>query len=276
MSDSNDKPNHGSEPSIEDSWKIGDPYEYFMGRWSRLVARAFIDWLSPSSGQKWLDIGCGSGALSEAVISNCKPAELTAIDQSDGFVKEVQKRLGNLVHCRVGNALSLPVEDTSVHFAVSGLVLNFISEPIKALTEMKRVTTPGGTVAIYVWDYSGKMEFLNRFWDTAVTIDPKASALHEGYRFPNSTAEVLRGLFDYAGYVDIESAPIDIETHFRDFDDYWRPFLGGQGPAPTYLMSLGETDRQILRDRLIKCLPIQNDGSIRMYARAWAVKGKVE
>jgi len=276
LSDSNDKPNHGSEPSIEDSWKIGDPYEYFMGRWSRLVARAFIDWLSPSSGQKWLDIGCGSGALSEAVISNCKPAELTAIDQSDGFVKEVQKRLGNLVHCRVGNALSLPVEDTSVHFAVSGLVLNFISEPIKALTEMKRVTTPGGTVAIYVWDYSGKMEFLNRFWDTAVTIDPKASALHEGYRFPNSTAEVLRGLFDYAGYVDIESAPIDIETHFRDFDDYWRPFLGGQGPAPTYLMSLGETDRQILRDRLIKCLPIQNDGSIRMYARAWAVKGKVE
>ncbi len=276
MSDSKDKSNQGSEVSFEVSWKLGDSYEYFMGRWSRLVARAFIEWLSPSSGLKWLDIGCGSGALSEAIINNCKPAEITAIDQSDSFVKETQKRLGNLVHCKVGDALSLLVEDSSVHFAVSGLVLNFISEPIKALTEMKRVTTSGGTVAIYVWDYSGKMELLNRFWDTAVTIDPRASALHQGHRFPNSTAEALRALFETAGLVDIEFAPIEIETHFQDFDDYWRPFLGGQGAAPTYLMSLDESDRQILRDRLFKSLPILDDGSIRMEARAWAVRGKVQ
>lgn len=276
MPDSKDKPKYGTGAGIEDSWKLGDQYEYFMGRWSRLVARAFLDWLSPSSGLKWLDIGCGSGALSEAVINNCKPTEVTAIDQSDGFVKEVKKRLGKLAHCRVGNALSLPVEDASVHFAVSGLVLNFISEPIKALTEMKRVTTRGGTVAVYVWDYSGKMELLNRFWDVAVTIDPAASALHQAIRFPNSTAEALRRQFVTTGFVDIESVPIEIETHFRDFDDYWKPFLGGQGAAPTYLMSLDEADRQILRDRLFKSLPIQDDGSIRMEARAWAVKGKAE
>ncbi len=276
MTDSNVKPNHGGEPRFEVSWKSGDLYEYFMGRWSRLVARAFIDWLSPPPGLKWLDIGCGSGALSEAIINNCNPSEVTAIDQSDGFVKEAQKRLGKLVHCRVGNALSLPVEDASVHFAVSGLVLNHISEPINALTEMKRVTAIGGTVAIYVWDYSGKMELLNRFWDTAVTLDPKASALHQAYCFPNSTVGALTGLFDAAGFVDIESAPIDIETRFRDFDDYWKPFLGGQGQAPTYLMSLNETDRQMLRDRLFESLPIQDDGSIRLEARALAVKGKLK
>jgi SAM-dependent methyltransferase len=245
-----------------------------MGRWSRIAARSFIEWLAPSAGRKWLDIGCGSGALSETIIKNCSPAGVTAIDQSEGFVREIQKRLGNLVQCRVGNALSLPAPDASVHFAVSGLVLNFISEPVQALSEMKRVTTPGGTIAVYVWDYSGKMEFLNSFWDTAVTLDPTASALHEGVRFPNTTAEALIALFDSAGVEDIEAAPVDIETHFRDFDDYWKPFLGGQGPAPTYLMSMDEKDRQILRDRLIESLPVQNDGSIRLEARVWAVKGK--
>ena len=186
----------------------------------------------------------------------------------------MEERLGHLAYCQVGNALALPVDDASVHFAVSGLVLNFISKPIEALHEMKRVIIPGGTAAIYVWDYSEKMEFLNRFWDTAVAIDAGASVLHQGHRFPNSTAEALRRLFENAGYLDIESAPIDIETHFRDFDDYWKPFLGGQGPAPTYLMSLKESDRQMLRDRLVECLPIQSDGSISMHARAWAFKGK--
>ncbi len=274
MSGSKDKSKQGSEVSFEVTWKLGDSYEYFMGRWSRLVARAFMKWLSPSSGLKWIDIGCGSGALSDAIINNCKPAKITAIDQSDGFVKEVQKRLGNLVHCQVGNALALPVEDNSVNFAVSGLVLNHISEPIKALTEMKRVTTSGGTVAIYVWDYSGKMDLLNRFWDTAVTIDPRVSALHQRHFFPYSTVKGLIEQFETAGLVDIESAPIDIETHFQDFDDYWKPFLGGQGVAPTYLMSLDESDRQKLRDRLFESLPILGDGSIRMVSRAWAVKGK--
>ena len=141
---------------------------------------------------------------------------------------------------------------------------------------MKRVTTPGGIVAVYVWDYSGKMDILNKFWDAAVTINPKASTLQEAYRFPNSTAEALWGSFETAGFVDIESTPIDIETHFHDFDDYWNPFLGGQGPAPTYLMSLDDAQRTKLRDLLVGSLPIQDDGSIRMDARAWAVKGKRE
>jgi ubiquinone/menaquinone biosynthesis C-methylase UbiE len=135
---------------MKDSWASSDPYEYFMGRWSRLVARLFIDWLSPPPGLKWLDVGCGSGALSEAVIRNNEPAEMTAIDQSEGFVAKAQKQLGNLARCRVGNALALPLEDSSVDITVSGLVLNFISEPEKALSEMRRVTAPGGTVALYV------------------------------------------------------------------------------------------------------------------------------
>jgi ubiquinone/menaquinone biosynthesis C-methylase UbiE len=275
MSSATGKPNHKSEAGLDDSWKSVDPYDNFMGRWSRLVAPAFIQWLSPPPGLKWLDVGCGSGALSEAALNHCAPAELTAIDQSDDFVRGVQERLGNLVHGRVGDAIALPVEDNSVDHTVSGLVLNFISDPIKALTEMKRVTTPDGTVAVYVWDYTGRMDFLNKFWDTVVKLDPKASTLHEGSRFPDSTATALTALFGKAGFVNIESTSLDIITHFLDFDDYWRPFLGGQGPAPTYLMSLEESDRQKLRKALFDCLPIQDDGSITMEARAWAVKGKL-
>ena len=261
--------------SMKDSWQSGDPYEYYMGRWSSLVARSFVDWLSPCSGLRWLDVGCGSGALSEAVINTHSPAELTAVDQSEGFVKIAKKRLGSLANCRVGNALALPLEDASVHVTVSGLVLNFISEPEKALSEMRRVIVHGGTVAVYIWDYAGKMDFLRYFWDAAIELDPTASNLHEGHRFPDSTADVLKELFENARFVETETAPIEIATHFHDFDDYWKPFLGGQGPAPTYVLSLDESERSIPRDVLYERLPIQTDGSIPMVARAWAVKGQV-
>jgi len=261
---------------MKDSWQTGDAYEYYMGRWSSLVADSFTDWLSPSSGLKWLDIGCGSGALSEAIIKKRKPAKITAIDQSEGFVKTAQNRLGKLAECKVGSALSLPQEDSSVNVAVSGLVLNFIPEPEKALVEMKRVVIAGGCVAVYVWDYAGIMEFLNYFWDIAVEINPNASNLHEGLRFPESNADGLRNIFKRAGFSEIEIAPIDITMRFSDFDDYWNPFLGGTGPAPTYVLSLDKSERNKLRDALLERLPVQADGSILLVARAWAVKGIVE
>lgn len=260
---------------MKESWQSGDPYEYFMGRWSRLVADSFTDWLSPSTGLKWLDIGCGSGALSEVIINSCKPEKVTAIDQSDGFVSTAQKRLGSFADCKVGNALSLPLEDSSVNTTVSGLVLNFIPEPEKVLAEMKRVTAAGGTVAAYVWDYAGKMEFLNHFWDIAVELNPKASNLHEGQRFPEANADGLKEIFKHSGLVEVETAPLDINTDFSDFDDYWKPFLGGQGPAPTYVLSLDKPERDKLRDALLERLPIQADGSIPMLARAWAAKSIV-
>ena len=259
---------------MRDSWKSADAYEYFMGRWSRLAARTFLDWLSPAHGMKWLDVGCGSGALSEAILNHCTVAELTAVDQSDEFAEGVQKRWGKLVRCRIGDATALPVKSGSVDYTVSGLLLNFISEPIKALAEMKRVTTPGGTVAMYVWDYAGTMEFLNAFWDIAVTLDSRASDLQERYRFPGANPASLCNLLDEAGYTDIESAPIEIETHFADFEDYWEPFLGGQGPAPTYLVSLDDSHKHRVREKLLNSLPIQGDGSIQLRARAWAVKGR--
>lgn len=258
---------------MKDSWQSGNSYEYYMGRWSKLVADAFVDWVSPNVGLRWLDVGCGSGALSEAIISKYAPKLVIAIDQSEGFVNTTQERLGAQVTCKVGDALSLPVDDSSIDIVVSGLVLNFISTPEKALAEMMRVTTAGGTIAAYIWDYAGKMEFLNHFWDAAVELNPGALDLHEKLRFPNANAEELSRLFNRAGIVNIEVGLIEITTNFTDFDDYWQPFLGGQGPAPTYVSKLKQSERDKLRDALMVRLPIKGDGSISLSACAWAVKG---
>ncbi|MBI1424062.1 MAG: methyltransferase domain-containing protein [Gammaproteobacteria bacterium] len=246
-----------------------------MGRWSKLVAESFVDWLSLPAGLQWLDVGCGSGALSEAVAAKADPGEVIAIDQSEGFIKTAQQRLGKRAECKVGSALSLPLADASVNVSVSGLVLNFIAAPEQALAEMRRVTKKRGTVAVYVWDYAGKMEFLNHFWDVAVELNPDASDLHEGRRFPDSNPEALSDLFNQTGFTGIETRPLCITTNFRDFDDYWRPFLGGQGPAPTYVSKLSDSERDELGNRLMKRVPMQDDGSIPMSARAWAVKALV-
>jgi len=259
--------------TVKDSWQSGNPYEYFMGRWSRLVADVFIDWISPEAGLRWLDVGCGSGALSEAILNKSNPEYIIAIDQSEGFVRTAQERLGDRVKCKVGDAISLPVDDSSIDLAVSGLVWNFLSDPEKALAEMKRVTTIGGMTAVYVWDYAGKMEFLSHFWDVAVELDPGASDLDEKFRFAGSNADELSELFSRAGLVDVEAGSIDITTKFKDFEDYWNPFLGGQGPAPTYVTTLSKAKRDELRVALRNRLPMRDDGSISLSARAWAVKG---
>jgi ubiquinone/menaquinone biosynthesis C-methylase UbiE len=213
--------------TINDSWQAGDSYEYYMGRWSKVVAELFVDWLSLPSGLKWLDVGCGSGALSEAIITKNIPVEVIAIDQSEGFVRTAQQRLGNQAKCKMDDALSLSFDDTSFNVSVSGQVLNFLSEPEKALGEIRRVTKKGGAVAVYIWDHAGRMEFLKYFWDIAVQLDPNASSLHEGRRFPIASAEELSAAFKRVGFTEVETTSVDVITNFSNFDDYWKPFLGG-------------------------------------------------
>ncbi|MFM1817093.1 MAG: hypothetical protein RLZ98_3788 [Pseudomonadota bacterium] len=172
-----------------------------------------------------------------------------------------------------GRATSIPLGNASVDVVVSGLVLNFVPDQHAALLEMARVTGKGGTIAAYVWDDSGKKELMRLFWDVASKLDADAAKLDEGVRFPLCRPEALAELFASAGLKEVEVAAIDIPTSFANFDDYWQPFLGGQGPAPAYAMSLDESARVRLRDHMHQRLPTEADGSISLTARAWAARG---
>ena len=176
---------------------------------------------------------------------------------------------------QVGDAQKLPIADASFDATVAGLVINFIPDQAKAVSEMKRVTCPHGVVGAYVWDYAGEMQMMRHFWNAAVALDPNAVSLDEGRRFPVCHPEPLAALFQKAGLGDVTTRSIDVPTVFRNFDDYWTPFLGGQAPAPGYCMSLSEDRRVALRDRIRANLPIKRDGTIHLIARAWAVRGTV-
>lgn len=261
--------------NMSDPWLTGPPYERFMGRWSRVIARRFIEWLSPLPELRWLDFGCGTGALSETILLMAKPVSVLGLDPSPAFIAFARERLADTrISLQVGSARDLPIDTHSFDIAVSGLVLNFIPEPGIALQTICRGLRPGGMSALYVWDYGGKMEMLRYFWDSAAALDPQARVLDEGNRFPQCQPDELKKICVEAGLHDIEIGALEAPMPFTDFDDYWSPFLGGQGPAPGYVAGLGIPERKNLETRLRTELPFQKDGSLHLVARAWAVRAR--
>ena len=259
-----------------DAWTVADRYEPYVGRWSRPLARQFLQVLAPEQDRRWADVGCGTGALTGAVVAEAGPRSVVAVDPSEPFLAYADARLADeRVQWLVGDAAALPIADGDVDYAVSGLVLNFVPDPARGVAEMARVCRSGGTVAAYVWDYADGMQMMRYFWDAAAALDPSAAALDEGSRFSICRPAPLAELFRDAGLVDVRTAPIEVPTVFRDFDDYWTPFLGGQAPAPGYCVSLTDDARARLRERLRANLPAGDDGSIALTARAWVAQGRV-
>lgn len=257
-----------------DAWDTGSTYESYMGRWSRPVARQFLSWLSLPSGWRWLDVGCGTGALSAEILLLALPAEVLGIDPSPDFIAHARQSISDArVRFQTGDGLALPVESDQFDATVSGLALNFMPRPAAAVAEMIRATRTQGVVAAYVWDYAGDMQFLRYFWNAVVALEPAAAAFDEGARFPLCRPERLSDLFQQAGLEDVTVRAIDVPTVFASFSDYWVPFLSGTGPAPGYVTSLDAGRRSALESRLRDTLPAGQDGSITLVARAWAIRG---
>ncbi len=245
-----------------------------MGRWSVLIAGRFLDWLGRGEGGHWLDVGCGTGALTLSILDRARPDSLTAIDPSEAFIAFARRRFrGRPVELMVAGAEALPDREGGYDAIVSGLVLNFIPDPAEAVHLMKARLSPGGVLAAYVWDYAAGMQFLRKFWDEATAIDPSAAELDEATRFPICEPDALARLFEGAGLSRVETAAVETDTVFQSFEEYWRPFLSGVGPAPSYVAALDAGKREQLQARLERSLGFEGTEPLRLVARAWAVRG---
>lgn len=263
-------------PVTHDVWAVGDAYEAYVGRWSRRVAELFVRWLDVPAGRHWVDVGCGTGALTQTVLALADPAAIVGVDSSAGFLATARERTADpRAVFEVGDAQALPLPPGRADAVVSGLALNFVPDPARAAAEFVRVARPGAAVAGYVWDYAEGMELMRHFWEVAAEVDPAAAELDEGRRFPVCRPSRLGRLWVESGLARVAVEAVEIPTVFTGFDDYWLPFLGGQGSAPGYLASLPGPQRDAVRERLRTRLPAGADGTIALSARAWAVRGLV-
>jgi SAM-dependent methyltransferase len=254
-----------------------DAYERFMGRWSRLLAPRVIEFAQVKKGDAVLDVGSGTGALADAVLAALPSSRVVGIDPAAAYVDFANARHSSRdgVRFEVGDAQQLGFDDHTFDRTLSLLVVNFIPDPEKALDEMVRVTRSGGVVAAAVWDYGGEMEMLRVFWDEAIALAPDRDARDEKH-MPLCRAGELAALWRKHGLDNVQEEGLTIEMRFSSFDDYWKPFLDGQGPAGAYVSTLTDSEREALRERLRhRLIGDAPDRSIVLKGRAWAVRGTV-
>jgi SAM-dependent methyltransferase len=261
--------------STTDRWTSGSHYDQWMGRWSRLLAQEFLRWLNLPTGLRWIDVCCGSGVITEAIVESNVPASVAGIDVSAEQIHFArQHRSQPSVTFEIADATALPFPDSSFDVTVCGLGLNYVPSPSHGLDEFCRVTRPGGTVAVYLWDYAAGARFLREFWDAAIAVDSEAAASDQALRFPICTEEGLRSIFEQAKLEELSLTALDVVTRFTSFDDYWEPLLTGQGSAPNYLATQEKKIQAAIRERLRATLPANAHGAIELPARAWAIRGR--
>jgi SAM-dependent methyltransferase len=258
------------------TWTEPESYEGYIGRWSRAVAPEFLAWLHARRSGRWLDDGCGTGELTRAIIKLSDPESVDGFDLSESYINYAGAHTKDpRATFAVADALALPCADAVYDVAVAGLCLNMMADQPRAVAELKRVVKPGGIVGAYVWDFDGKMQMLRSFWDAVEALDPGPEDSAVDPRFAICKPEPLAELFRVAGFHDVEVRAVDAATVFKDFDDYWNPFLHGGAPAQQHTAALSVERRALLRERLRSSLPAAGNGSIPLIARAWAVKGRV-
>ena len=256
-----------------DHWDSAAAYDRFMGRWSRQLAPQFLNWLNIPAGRDWIEIGCGTGALTSAICERTDPRSVVALDTASEFVEYCTKQLSyETLSVMQGTVDSLPSRPDGYGAVVSSLVLNFLPDTIGSLRKMKSVCSPDGFVAACVWDYSKGMEFLRFFWDAALAVDPASAIFDEGTRFPLCRPDALRSAFHQAALHNIEIASVAIPTMFQSFEDYWSSLCEGTGPAPSYVATLSTAKREALASSLKALTSPNGGGPVTLQASAWAIK----
>ncbi len=256
-------------------FRATDAYEAYVGRWSRPLAEAFLDWFAAPAGGRWVDVGCGTGALTEAVLTATDPVTVVGIDPSPEFLSAAQSHVTDpRARFEVGDARALPVLSNDYDAVVAGLVLHFVPDPAPAVAEMVRAARPGGAVGAYVWDYHGQMQGAQYFWNAVAATDAAAANLDPRPHFHTCEPEPMADLFLEAGLGDIAVDAIDLPMAFRDLDDFWLPHtMAGAAVAQRYVSGLDDERQATLREQLRITLPFAADGSLHVIDRVWAVRG---
>jgi len=253
-------------------------YERIMGRWSRRLAPLFIEHAGAATGERLLEVGCGTGSLTFTLADTVKFSELNAIDYAQVYVDAARARNGDpRIRIEQGDAAKLAFPEARFDRALSLLVLHFVADPGGAVAEMRRVTRPGGVVAASVWDSPGGMTAMRMFWDTAAMLDPAAAELRgRAMSKPVSAPGGLAQLFRAAGLAQVEQRSLLVRMDHTDFADYWHPLLAGEGPIGAYVAKLGGEERarleRHLRDAYLAGAP---DGPRSYAAVAWSCRGIV-
>jgi ubiquinone/menaquinone biosynthesis C-methylase UbiE len=260
----------GSKPN----WTSLEGYELRSGRWSRKIAPEFVAWLSVDEDREWLDVGCGAGALLQAIIEKKRPKHVVGCDRSKEGLAAARLAFGERVKLVQASCESMPFANRNFGAVVSGLLLNLLIHPDRAMTEMVRVIRPGGVIAAYVWDFGEGMQMMRTFWDAAIAIDARAVERDQAKKFTITNERSLTALFERSGIESINTRGFEAPTVFRNFDDFWEPLLNGEGSIPNYAKSLKPRRLKALRERLLTSLPTRIDRRIPLVARAWAVRGR--
>lgn len=249
-------------------------YERFMGRWSELAAPQFTKFAGIPVRGNVLDIGCGTGSLALAIARLRPHCRVEGIDVSREYIEFARGRTRNpRVRFKTGDAQNLPFAPGTFDAAASLLVFNFIPDPAKALSEARRVTRAGGSISAAVWDYGDRMRMLRIFWDAAEEQDSEAGRLDEKH-MPLCRNGELSELWARGGLRKIESSPLEITMTFANFDEFWNPFMLGQGPAGAYVRRLPRNSVSALREELRRRVGAPR-GTFTLPARLWAVRGEV-
>ncbi len=255
-------------PTVE--FSNAEAYENYMGRWSRLFARRFADFVGVKDGERILDVGCGTGSLSFAVAASAPQSKIVGIDPSSAFVEYARSHTSDpRLSFDVGNALSLPYPDASFDKCLCLLVLQFLPDVGRAIEEMRRVLRHGGSAAACVWD-KDVMEMHTVFWEPAAELEP---GVKRGSGAPYTWGQ-LAALWKQSGLTNVEEIALEMPLEFASFDDFWTPHLGGQGPSGSYLVSLPPEKQIALRERVReRVLGAGPDRPFTLRAKAWAVRG---
>jgi ubiquinone/menaquinone biosynthesis C-methylase UbiE len=255
-----------------------EAYDSYMGRWSKRLASGFLEFAGLVEGGAVLDVGCGTGSLTFEIAARRIAASIDALDYELGFVEAINTRKGAAsINVRQGDAMALPYESAQFEMALSLLVLHFVPDAVRAISEMVRVVKPGGVVAAAVWDTFGGMPSLRMFWDTVAAIHPPAEQRRSGLLIrPMTRPNELQTAFQHAGLSNVAATLLTIRMDFESFEDFWIPAVFGQGTHSEFLAGLPEpTQRQIessVRAAYLAGLP---DGPRSFASSAWAVRGLV-